>query len=526
MIGGITRRSGIKEVQRSTWVMSRPICSIVNLMMMNLSVNVNCQLGSSEQHKESTICRKDRDFSDMNVIIEYLTLKNPFCGDPAILRSISTGISAVKSVNVDDAINVGNKVISKMVGLSVKDFTPRRKDQCVLMTEKDHPGSKNKMSNIDPNVLFQRIMVVLASKKDSSVPSYFKFELSSFPLSLFDSHCNMRNANKTELAKSIAIMSNYHPEEEVMEMESEMKKVVNGGWLLHKIPWKKEETYVEIFTHYDNYLSSKYGSSNTTIVFDGYSGPSTKDMTHNKRSKTISSEVLFSNDMKLTTSKEEFLSNVNNKSRFLMELGNFLQQKGFTVLNSQGDADVMIVKTSIDSAKTHSTILVGEDTDLLVLLIHYYNPSLKTIHMKCEPRNGKGGKLWDIKKIQESLGYTISSVILFVHAFMGCDTTSKPFGKGKSVTLKLSNTNQDFWSLGKIFYNKNCTKNEIDAAGESAMNVVYCGSPSDNIDTLRYQKFTKKVLAASLSTSVNPEDLPPTSAAMKFHSRRTYFQVQ
>ena len=100
--------------------------------------------------------------------------------------------------------------------------------------------------------------------------------------------------------------------------------------------------------------------------------------------------------------------------------------------------------------------------------------------------------MWDIKKIQESLGYTISSVILFVHAFMGCDTTSKPFGKGKSVTLKLSNTNQDFWSLGKIFYNKNCTKNEIDAAGESAMNVVYCGSPSDNIDTLRYQKFTKK----------------------------------
>lgn len=80
-------------------------------MMINLSDNLNCQLGSSEQNKESTTCRKDRDFSDMNVIIGYLTLKNPFCGDPAILRSISTGISAVNSVNVDDAINVGNKVI-------------------------------------------------------------------------------------------------------------------------------------------------------------------------------------------------------------------------------------------------------------------------------------------------------------------------------------------------------------------------------------------------------------------------------
>lgn len=168
----------------------------------------------------------------------------------------------------------------------------------------------------------------------------------------------------------------------------------------------------------------------------------------------------------------------------------------------------MIVKTSINSAKTHATILVGKDTDLLVLLIHYYNPSLKTISMTSEPRNSKGGKLWDIRKIQESLGDRISSVILFVHAFMGCDTTSKPFGKGKSVSLKLSNTNQDFWSLGKIFYNKNCTKNEIDAAGESAMNVVHCGSPSDNIDSQRYQKLTEKNLAASLSTPVNPEDLP------------------
>jgi|688.fasta_scaffold1102238_1 hypothetical protein len=73
-------------------------------MMMNLSDNFNCQLGSSEQHKESTTCRKERDLSDMT---------KPFCGDPAILLSLSTGISALKSVNVDDAINVGHKVYKK-----------------------------------------------------------------------------------------------------------------------------------------------------------------------------------------------------------------------------------------------------------------------------------------------------------------------------------------------------------------------------------------------------------------------------
>jgi hypothetical protein len=39
----------------------------------------------------------------------------------------------------------------------------------------------------------------------------------------------------------------------------------------------------------------------------------------------------------------------------------------------------MIVKTAIECAKTHQTVPVGEDTDLLVLLLHYYNPSLKKV---------------------------------------------------------------------------------------------------------------------------------------------------
>ena len=71
------------------------------------------------------------------------------------------------------------------------------------------------------------------------------------------------------------------------------------------------------------------------------------------------------------TSKEEFISNTSNKAKFLIELGKYLRFKGYTVLHSQGDADVMIVKTAIECGKTHQIVPVGEDTDLLVLLLHY-----------------------------------------------------------------------------------------------------------------------------------------------------------
>jgi predicted nuclease of predicted toxin-antitoxin system len=60
-------------------------------------------------------------------------------------------------------------------------------------------------------------------------------------------------------------------------------------------------------------------------------------------------------------------------SKFLIELGKYLQWKGYTVLHSQNDADILIFKTILHFAKTQQTVLVGKDTDLLVLLLHYYN---------------------------------------------------------------------------------------------------------------------------------------------------------
>jgi hypothetical protein len=78
-------------------------------------------------------------------------------------------------------------------------------------------------------------------------------------------------------------MSKYDPEKEIIEIKNEMKKLVYVGWLLQKIPWKKVDTYLDIFTNYYDYLSKKYGSSYTTFGFDGYNGPSTKDVANNKR---------------------------------------------------------------------------------------------------------------------------------------------------------------------------------------------------------------------------------------------------
>lgn len=68
---------------------------------------------------------------------------------------------SVCSVNVYEAKEVGHKIIQKMFGSSIEAFTARKKDQCILMTEKSNPGANKKSVNIDPNLLFQRIIVLL-----------------------------------------------------------------------------------------------------------------------------------------------------------------------------------------------------------------------------------------------------------------------------------------------------------------------------------------------------------------------------
>ena len=56
------------------------------------------------------------------------------------------------------------------------------------------------------------------------------------------------------------------------------------------------------------------------------------------------------------------------------------------------------------------------------------------------------------------------------------------------------------------------------------MILLYGGDSTDaELDLFRYRMFQRKVAVASVA--VQPEDIPPTSAAVKFHSRRTYHQV-
>ena len=199
------------------------------------------------------------------------------------------------------------------------------------------------------------------------------------------------------------------------------------------------ETFGEITLKYVNFVLTKFGKS--IIVFDGYHFSSTKDMTHRTRTKDMTHRrrtkgmthrrrtkdmthrrrtkdmthrrrtkdmthrrrtegmthrrrtkgktgvlVTFPIDMQLSISEDVFLLNKTNKQIFIEFLGSALTSFGCLVHHADADADVLNVQKAVESAESQKTILIREDTDLLVLLIHYAKESshdiLFTSHQK------------------------------------------------------------------------------------------------------------------------------------------------
>jgi len=92
-----------------------------------------------------------------------------------------------------------------------------------------------------------------------------------------------------------------------------------------------------------------------------------------------------------------------------------------------------------------STLVVGDDTDLLALLCYHARLDKFYVYFRPEPKKGKGiSKNYDIKEIKETLGTDVCGFVLFVHAKLGCDTTSRLFGFGKAVALKKMRSNKAF----------------------------------------------------------------------------------
>ncbi len=176
--------------QRLVWVMSMLVCAEVNRAMQEVS-RVNYDIG--EQNRDMTKARQARDWKDTHTILSYLQENSPLASDTN-LRSISTGVHACATVNVDKAEAVGRAILEDMEGKTVGKYVFKRVNQAITLNCNSTVKIDGDVIRIDPQLLFQQLTLV--AKSSESLEDVFRFELCSYPPALFSGAQLLREAQK------------------------------------------------------------------------------------------------------------------------------------------------------------------------------------------------------------------------------------------------------------------------------------------------------------------------------------------
>ena len=112
-----------------------------------------------------------------------------------------------------------------------------------------------------------------------------------------------------------------------------------------------------------------------------------------------------------------------------------------------------------------------------------------------------------MKKVKEQLLDGVCHGLLFLHAILGCDATSRVHGIGKAAALKKYANSLYFREQTKVF-NSSSTVDDIVVAGENALVPLYRGKPGEKLDGMCYQRYSEKL--TTNSSQIQPQNLPPT----------------
>jgi len=195
------------------------------------------------------------------------------------------------------------------------------------------------------------------------------YELSPFPPALLEARNVFWKADKPQLVSAIC----DHARDAILDFVPETGcYVLDWGSLIHRMPWKPGDSYGRIAQLYADFTVRHYGSS-AVVVFDGYEEWPSKDITHQRRRHTIHPLVSFTAETQFYNKKEEFMSTDSNKQRLIWMVSDELKKRlhcsqrtrGCWCTHSEGCSG------EVSTCIQHTTTLIGEVTDLLVLLLYY-----------------------------------------------------------------------------------------------------------------------------------------------------------
>lgn len=508
---GLTHGRGTTPSVQARFIQGRPY---IFDLIEELETYCDMYATSSEQHVDLTSSRMKRDNSDIETLLMWLKDHNPF-NPREDLMSLSTGLIGRSGINCHEAKFKGDTSMRTMIGKPASEISLSLscKVKSLAVAKSDIHEKDENFIAVNSALLFQRIFTIIQGDKNK-LRSALDYELSPFPLSLFDSKGLVRKTPKSKLYTMFKPVAISHD-------EGSMDKcyyVIDGGFLLHKVVWPIDSTYDDICESYVKYIRENYGHY-VWVVFDGYNidNVGTKSYERYTRGvKKCGAAVAFERNMATTIAQSNFLSNTTNKDKFVSLLTLHLHQAGVIVSQAEEDADRLIVKTAIEICEDDkSVVVVGNDVDLLVLLTALTPANKRILFQKTVRKNVFYAPTSHIE---------MKDFILFAHAFSGCDTTSSFFNKGKKIFFSLTKKLKTIQERALIFNRQDSTHSEVIEAAKSVVCAMYSSKHGTTTTNLRYDCFMEGVRHGN--SELRLANLPPTETALKYHAYRVYYQVQ
>ena len=154
-----------------------------------------------------------------------------------------------------------------------------------------------------------------------------------------------------------------------------------------------------------NYLNSN--PNDVTVVFDNYDGnSSTKNHTHIRRTGVLGSFIESTSKTVFSSSKKTFLSNYSKKQRFIDMVASKVTENNILVKHSSGDADYLIALTALEKLKSSNVVCITNDTNVLVLLLHYAESSQFNLYLEASSSNATHPQ-WNVLLTKSAVGCQI-----------------------------------------------------------------------------------------------------------------------
>ena len=184
------------------------------------------------------------------------------------------------------------------------------------------------------------------------------------------------------------------------------------------------------------------------------------------------------------------------------------------------EADVIIVNQVVKIAQEHCTSIhvVYDDTDVFVLLIHFYASQDIYTNIYMVPTNTTRSAV-DIGATARQ-HHDIVQYLLPLHALTGCDTVSTIYGIGKKKALNVLKQGIYPPLLGDFEANFD----ELEATAVKFIARCYGSRNVGSMSEVRlcvWQHKTSKGKSQKFRLPV----LPPTSSAFQLHIKRAHFQA-